>query len=105
MSDDLPKLVRDRIPKIIEEDNEESSTQKVSDSEVEKWLRMKVVEEAKEFEEDGEIEELADLYAVIQRYLEIKGISESDLEGLEREKSDKRGGFQDNIILEEIIDE
>jgi predicted house-cleaning noncanonical NTP pyrophosphatase (MazG superfamily)/8-oxo-dGTP pyrophosphatase MutT (NUDIX family) len=101
---ELPKLVRDRIPEIIEEDGQEPVTRKVSGEEVEKFLREKVVEEAQEFCEEGEIRELADLKAVIDRYMELEGISEQELEELEREKSEQKGGFCDNIVLEDIRD-
>lgn len=105
MSDDLPKLVRDRIPTIIEENNQDYRSRTATEDEMEKWLRRKVLEEAKEFAEDGEIDELADLYAVLQEYMEREDISTKDLEELEADKSDERGGFKDNIILEEVEDE
>lgn len=66
---ELPKLVRDRIPEIIENDGDNPEFCVASDEEFEEWVRRKILEEAEEFAEDGEIEELADLYAVIQRYM------------------------------------
>ena len=99
---DLPKLIRDKIPEIIRESGDRPVTREVSDEEIEKWLRKKVLEEAKEFEEDGAIEELADLYAVVERYLEVEDTSFSKLERLEEDKSSERGGFKDNIVLEDV---
>ena len=100
---ELPKLVRDKIPEIIEDnDGEEAKWKKVSDSKVEQLLREKLVEESKEFEEEGEIAELADLYAVMREYMNRKNISSSDLEEIESEKRQERGGFEDNILLEEV---
>jgi len=102
MSDELPKLVRDKIPEIIEENNQKYISRTVSDSEMEKWLREKVLEEAREFKEDKSVEELADLYAVLQEYMEREDIKSSDLKQLEEQKSNERGGFKENIILEEV---
>lgn len=100
---DLPKLVRDKIPEIIEENkDEEADWEKVSDSKAEQLLREKLVEESREFEEEGELAELADLYAVMTEYIDRKNISISDLEELESEKREKRGGFKENILLEEV---
>jgi len=102
---DLPKLVRDKIPEIIREDNKQPETRKVSNEEAEKWLREKVLEEAKEFAEEGEIEELADLYKVIQEYINAEDLMISELEKLEEKKSEERGGFDDRIILEGVENE
>ncbi|MFO7793843.1 MAG: hypothetical protein R6V35_02595 [Candidatus Nanohaloarchaea archaeon] len=100
---ELPKLVRDKIPEIIEDnEGEEAKWKKVSDSKAEQLLREKLVEESKEFEEEGEIAELADLYAVMKEYMDRKNISIPDLEEIESEKREKRGGFKDNILLEEV---
>ncbi len=99
---DLPKLVRDKIPEIIEEDGKKPEYYRVSDEEIGKWARRKILEEAKEFSEEGEVEELADLYAVIKRYMEIEDTGFEKLEDLEERKSEERGGFQENIILVEI---
>jgi predicted house-cleaning noncanonical NTP pyrophosphatase (MazG superfamily) len=94
---ELPKLVRDKIPEIIEDnDGEEAKWKKVSDSKVEQLLREKLVEESKEFEEEGEIAELSDLYAVMREYMNRKNISSSDLEEIES-KNDK------NVEVSKII--
>ncbi|MFB6100863.1 MAG: phosphoribosyl-ATP pyrophosphohydrolase [Candidatus Nanohalobium sp.] len=87
---DLPKLVRDRIPKIIRENNQEPEIRSIPNEEAGKWLRRKVVEEAREFEEDGEVEELADLFAVMEEYMERKDIAISELREIEDEKSEER---------------
>lgn len=105
MADDLPKLVRDRIPEIIEKNNQDYRSRKASEDEMEEWLRKKVLEEAREFAEDGEIDELADLYAVISEYLEREEKSFSKLDKIEERKATKRGAFKNNIILEEVEDD
>jgi predicted house-cleaning noncanonical NTP pyrophosphatase (MazG superfamily) len=46
---DLPKLVRDKISEIIEDAGENPEFYTVSDEEADKWVRRKILEEAKEF--------------------------------------------------------
>lgn len=104
MTDDLPKLVRDRIPEIIEKNGQQYTSRKASEEDMEEWLRKKVLEEAREFAEDGEIDELADLYAVISEYLKREDESFSKLDKIEETKARKRGAFKNNIILEEVED-
>ena len=99
---DLPKLVRDRIPEIIRENNQRPVFRKSSRGKEEKWLRKKILEEAREFEDEGDIKELADLYAVLKEYLEAEEIEFSDLDEIEDEKSDDKGGFDERIILESV---
>lgn len=99
---DLPKLVRDRIPAIVRDDGDDPVTERVSDDEAERWLREKLVEEAREFAESGDIEELADVLAVMERYVDITDIDWSRIEDLQAEKETERGGFDDNVVLQDI---
>lgn len=101
-SKEFPKLVRDRIPEIIRENNQKPRFRKAYKDKEEKWLRKKVLEESREFEEEGNIKELADLYAVLKEYLEAEEIEFSDLDEIEDEKSDDKGGFDERIILEGV---
>ncbi|AOV95463.1 hypothetical protein AQV86_01675 [Nanohaloarchaea archaeon SG9] len=99
---ELPKLVRDRIPEVIEENGEKAKIREVEGLELDRFLREKVVEEAEEFAEDGEREELADLLEVIDAYIENEGLSRERLEELREEKSRERGGFEEGFVLEDV---
>jgi predicted house-cleaning noncanonical NTP pyrophosphatase (MazG superfamily) len=99
---DLPKLVRDKIPQIIREDGEKPEIERIEDEDVTEYLLDKIVEEAEELREDGDLDELADLMEVIDRYIEVEDIDEEDLYRLREDKNEKRGGFKDNIILEDV---
>jgi mutator protein MutT len=101
-SNEFPKLVRDRIPEIITENNQRPRFRKASKDKEEKWLRKKILEEAREFEDEGDIEELADLYAVLKEYIEAEETEFSDLDAIENKKSGERGGFDERIILESV---
>jgi predicted house-cleaning noncanonical NTP pyrophosphatase (MazG superfamily) len=96
------KLVRDKIPDIIKENGEEPVFDKLDDSEIVPYLIEKVSEEAEEFVEGGELEELADLLEVIDRFLELKGIGMEELQDLKEKKHEERGGFSENIVLRDV---
>ncbi|MFB6245167.1 MAG: NUDIX domain-containing protein [Candidatus Nanohaloarchaea archaeon] len=99
---ELPKIVRDRIPEKIRMDGKSPEVNEVTADEAENWLRRKILEEAEEFAEDGEISELADLKAVLEKYMEMSGIDYGDLEELEEKKRSERGGFESLKLLESI---
>lgn len=100
----MSKLVRDKIPKIIESKGEKPSFHIADNEEYWEGLRLKLKEEVNEFLEsksDKEIkEELADILEVINGVCEFKGIDKEKLENLRREKSEERGKFEKRIILD-----
>ena|SRR6056297_1493389 len=96
------KLVRDEIPAMIEANGEEPITHVADDEEFEERLREKLVEEAEEFAESGEIEELADVLAVVEAHREHADVPEGRLEVLRAEKAADRGGFDERIVLERV---
>lgn len=99
---ELPKLVRDKIPEIIKENEEEAEIRQVKGPKVERFLREKVLEEAEEFAEEGEDKELADLLEVVDAYKESEDLSEDELEKLRKEKNRERGGFSEGFVLEHV---
>lgn len=54
------KLIRDRIPEIIEKAGKQAIVEKVNGDELLKLLNIKLEEELNEYKESGSIEELAD---------------------------------------------
>ena len=59
------KLIRDRIPEIIAQSGKTCLVETLSDSNYFDYLSRKLVEEAKEFLESRDTEELADLEEVL----------------------------------------
>lgn len=99
--DGLPKLVRDKIPEIAEENNDEPVVEELTDKEVKDYVTRKICEEAEELHESKENEELADLLEVIDKYIELLDVQREDLDEIRREKNEKKGSFNENYILKE----
>ena len=98
------KLVRDRIPEIIENSGKRSLYRIMSDDEYIQMLDAKLDEELREYQQDKSVEELADLLEVIFAVAKAKGYSQSDLEAIRKQKAEKRGGFERKLLLTEVID-
>lgn len=93
------KLVRDRIPEIIEASGNKCEIDIVSDEVALEYLYKKLNEEVGELLEDKNLDEIADclevLFAIGAKY----GYSEDEVLGRRNEKKLERGGFEDNLIL------
>ncbi|GAA0228446.1 hypothetical protein ACFFQF_12530 [Haladaptatus pallidirubidus] len=96
------KLVRDRIPEIIEENGETPKTNVTDGDEYERRLAEKLDEEVAEFHESGDPEELADVLEVVYALADRADVSPDELERLRVEKADDRGGFSAGIVLERV---
>ncbi len=100
---DYDKLVRDRIPEIIEASGKQCSTHRVSNSaEKTEYLVKKIEEELEEYQESANKEELADLLEAFYSLLEMENLDLDDLERIRIKKKEKRGGFEKGIILEQV---
>ena len=93
------KLVRDRIPEIIEASGAECKTEILSDEEYLKMIDAKLDEELAEYHKDQNLEELADLLEVIHAATVARGYTLEELESVRAEKFQKRGGFEKKILL------
>ena len=96
------KLVRDKIPEIIESDGKKCVTRALSQEEYLKELRRKLDEEVQEYHESGDHEELADILDVVYALAASTGCTEERLNAIRREKAQKRGGFSKRILLETV---
>lgn len=93
------KLIRDKIPEIIEADGKDYEVRKLQDDEYLESLNTKLQEELDEYQESGEIEELADLLEIIYAILDHKDISREELETIRKKKKKSRGGFAEKLFL------
>lgn len=96
------KLVRDRIPEIIESSGKTCVTEILSDEEYLRMVDAKLDEELAEYHKDQNIEELADLMEVIQACAVARGYTLEQLEQVRAEKAAERGGFEKKILLKEV---
>ena len=98
------KLVRDRIPEIIEASGKSCVTEILSDEAYLRLLDAKLDEELAEYHSDQNIEELADLLEVIYAAAMARGYTLEQLESVRAAKAEKRGAFANIILLKEVIE-
>ena len=98
------KLVRDRIPEIIEANGQTCVTKVLGQEEYLKMVDAKLTEELSEYYKDQNVEELADLLEVIYAAAEARGCSKEELENIRQQKARQRGGVRDRILLVEVCE-
>ena len=99
------KLVRDKIPAIIEASGKRCTVEILPDDEYLKMVDAKLNEELAEYHKDQNIEELADLMEVIYAAAEARGYTFEQLEQVRADKAEKRGAFKEKLLLKEVIEE
>ena len=101
------KLVRDKIPEIIESNGEVPITHILSDEEYKKELEKKLYEEYQEvLNATGKdrLEELADMLEIMKYLAQLENSTLDEVLVLAREKSLKRGAFDKKIFLENVME-
>lgn len=96
------KLVRDKIPELIEASGKECDVSILQEEEFLKMVDAKLDEELSEYHKDQNIGELADLVEVIYAAARARGYSIEDLEACRAKKADKCGCFAKRIFLKEV---
>ena len=103
------KLVRDRIPEIIEKSDKILTSRILTDYEYVIEINKQMHEELAEYEaastNEDAIEELADLLELIHAAAALHDTSFEDLEKVREDKAKKRGGFDERIFLIEVEDD
>ena len=95
------KLVRDRIPQIIQHSGKTCTCRVLSHDEYLVKLDEKLNEELAEYQQDKSMEELADLLEVIRSVITARGYTWDQVEAIRTAKAQKRGGFEKRILLVE----
>lgn len=98
------KLVRDRIPEMIREAGKRCVAEVLSEEEYLRMIDAKLDEELAEYHKDQSIEELADLIEVIYAAAKARGCSLEQLEAIRLEKAEKRGNFENKILLKSVTE-
>lgn len=103
------KLVRDKIPDIISNDNKKCVIKILNKNDYNVQLNLKLIEECNEVinakSDDEKIEELADVLEVIYSIAENMGVNLDHLENVRMKKKLKRGGFASKIFLKYVSNE
>lgn len=98
------KLVRDKIPGIIEANGSKAIIEILDNERFKEYLDNKLVEELKEYQESDSVEELADIIEVVYALLDYKGISRDQFEKVRIAKAEERGMFNKRLLLKEVIE-
>lgn len=101
------KLVRDKIPEILDKNGCEPEVETMLDYVYADALDQKLLEEANEVvgasTKSEKIEEIADVLEVIYAIVENLGVSQEEVEQVRRSKKDSRGGFDKKLLLKRAI--
>ena len=91
------KLIRDKIPEMIEQNGGNAVIRQLSQEEFVRFLEMKLDEEVGEYHRDKTVEELADILEVVYALAEAHGCSREQLLDIYTKKNAARGGFEKRI--------
>ncbi len=98
------KLVRDRIPEIIEAEGKRCQVRVLDEGEYARRLDEKLAEELQEYRWSGDVEELVDLVEVVRAIVEARGVDWDEVERRRVAKREARGGFGKRLLLQGVTD-
>ena len=93
------KLVRDKIPELIEQDSKNCIIKKVEGKEKLDYLFKKLFEESQELCDSKNVEELADVQEVLDSIAKELNISKDEINRIKQQKAESRGSFEKGIVL------
>ncbi len=100
------RLVRDRVPDLVREAGHDVRFRELAADERARFLKRKVVEEARELEAAAvgdEPEEVADLLEAVEAFLRSRGFDRDHLRRVKEEKRERRGGFERGFVVESAM--
>ena len=106
----LEKLIRDLLPQVMNERGVLLKQRTLNPEEFVDQLKIKLIEEANEVANAKSrpelIEELADVFEVLQALAKTMGITSNQIEEIQLKKLADKGGFDSKIFAEHVdIDE
>jgi len=96
------KLVRDKIPEILEARGKQVDVSVLDDKAYLKQLVEKLYEEVEEFDEDHSVEEIADVIEVLAALAATLGISQKEIAEARIKKAAERGTFKKRLFLKRV---
>lgn len=100
----LNKLIRDKVLDNMLQLGQDVQYKKLDDHELIDALRLKLLEEAKEFDPFSQepLRELADVQEVIDTLTHLLGANTDKLRELQKSVKDKRGSFTKHIFVNSV---
>jgi predicted house-cleaning noncanonical NTP pyrophosphatase (MazG superfamily) len=92
------KLVRDRIPEIIQQAGLTPVIKTASPEDYALYVRAKLEEELEEYLSSGDVAEVADLIEVCFAAAALHGVRQDELLAIARDKREQRGGFDGRLV-------
>lgn len=100
----MNKLVRDEIPRVIPADKLSFfKFTTLNDAEYAEELKKKLLEEVHEYIQAENMEELADIYEVLEAIIKFKSFNHKDIDLVKQNKRDERGGFEKCLLMQSIV--
>ena len=99
------KLIRDKLKAEYEKMNQKAIYRELSKEEFAEALKQKLVEEAREIDARDKasvINELADIYQVVEEMTALYGISPEEVGKVKMAKYEKKGGFSERLFVERL---
>ena len=95
------KLIRDKIPEIIERDGNKANVRVLNEAEFKTALENKLLEEVQEMRQGQDKKtEIADIYEVLDALIKANGFSKGEIAEIQKKKRGERGGFDRRLFLE-----
>ena len=96
------KLIRDKIPQIIEANKGKCEVRVINKDEFKRELKKKLIEEAKELKgakKSELLKELADVLELIRSIAESENINYGAIGKKQKQRRKERGGFKKRLFL------
>ncbi len=97
------KLVRDKIPQIIEEHGKIPIFDSISGEKLKSELLEKLTKEHAELIENINLDEIADMIEVLLSIAKLEGYREQEVLKYLHEKRSNRGSFNSGIFLKKVL--
>lgn len=102
------KLVRDKIPEIIEADGEKPDVEVLDPEKKKKELFNKLKEEVNEVteaqNEAGLKKEIGDVLEVLEEIIKCYGLDEGEIREIQKKRREERGGFSKGVYLKKTTE-
>ncbi|MBF7096526.1 nucleoside triphosphate pyrophosphohydrolase [Alkalibacter mobilis] len=96
------KLIRDKVPELIEKSGRKHTVKVLDEKEYHDALIDKIIEEINEFRATDNEEELADIYEALDCLVELKDYEPMHIDYLRLKKREARGSFKKRFLLVDV---